>query len=176
MNIMELGAIGELVGGVAVLVTLIYLVVQVRQGNANARATSRQVLIDTWAKTMFDLGHDRELLRIAGEGFRDFEALSEDDQCQFTFLMSQYVANIYNGVLLYDQGLLDQKTLDHITGLLAWVIVLKGGTAWWKSDLHPPEVKAYVADYLERKGDSLVPADQGMPYFVREWGPAPEPS
>ena len=31
MDIMELGAIGEMVGGVAVLATLIYLVVQVRQ-------------------------------------------------------------------------------------------------------------------------------------------------
>lgn len=30
MNIMELGAIGELVGGVAVIATLVYLAVQVR--------------------------------------------------------------------------------------------------------------------------------------------------
>ena len=35
MNIMELGTIGELMGGVAVLVTLVYLAVQVRQ-NTNA--------------------------------------------------------------------------------------------------------------------------------------------
>ncbi len=35
MNIMGLGAIGELMGGVAVLVTLVYLAVQVRQ-NTNA--------------------------------------------------------------------------------------------------------------------------------------------
>ncbi len=33
MNIMELGAIGELVGGVGVAATLIYLPVQVRQSN-----------------------------------------------------------------------------------------------------------------------------------------------
>ena len=37
MDIMELGAIGELVGGVAVLVTLIYLAVQIRQGNERAK-------------------------------------------------------------------------------------------------------------------------------------------
>ncbi len=33
MDIMELGAIGELVGGVAVIGSLIYLALQVRQGN-----------------------------------------------------------------------------------------------------------------------------------------------
>ncbi len=36
MDIMELGAIGEPVGGVAVLATLIYLAVQVRQNNEQA--------------------------------------------------------------------------------------------------------------------------------------------
>ena len=38
MNIMELGAIGELGGGGAVLVTLIYLAVQLRQGNTLAKS------------------------------------------------------------------------------------------------------------------------------------------
>ena len=39
MNVMELGAIGELVGGVAVIATLIYLAAQVRQ-NTKALAAS----------------------------------------------------------------------------------------------------------------------------------------
>ncbi len=38
MDIMELGAIGELVGGVTVIGTLIYLASQVRQGNRLARS------------------------------------------------------------------------------------------------------------------------------------------
>ena len=37
MDIMELGAIGELVGGVAVIGSLIYVGLQVRQSNDNAR-------------------------------------------------------------------------------------------------------------------------------------------
>ena len=37
MDIMELGAIGELVGGVAVVATLVYLAVQIRQGNRAGR-------------------------------------------------------------------------------------------------------------------------------------------
>ena len=39
MNIMELGAIGELVGGVAVIGSLIYLALQIRQTNDRARKT-----------------------------------------------------------------------------------------------------------------------------------------
>ncbi len=38
MNLMELGALGELVGGVAVVATLLYLAVQVRQSTKQAAA------------------------------------------------------------------------------------------------------------------------------------------
>ena len=40
MDIMELGAIGELVGGVAVIASLIYVGFQVRQSNSVARAAA----------------------------------------------------------------------------------------------------------------------------------------
>ena len=47
MDLHQLANLGEFIGGIAVLVTLIYLVLQVRQGNSNARASARQTLIDT---------------------------------------------------------------------------------------------------------------------------------
>ncbi len=40
MDIMELGAIGELVGGVAAVATLLYLAMQIRQTNKRARAST----------------------------------------------------------------------------------------------------------------------------------------
>ncbi len=40
MNIRELGAIGGLVGGVAVIATLVYLAVQVRQNTQSNRYRS----------------------------------------------------------------------------------------------------------------------------------------
>ena len=40
MNIMELGAIGELVGAIAVIGSLLYLALQVRQGTEQARQTN----------------------------------------------------------------------------------------------------------------------------------------
>ncbi len=42
MDLTQLANLGEFIGGVAVLVTLIYLAVQVRQGNRLARAQVHQ--------------------------------------------------------------------------------------------------------------------------------------
>ena len=46
MDIMELGAIGELVGGVAVLATLVYLAIQIRQNTASNRLEFRTLRTD----------------------------------------------------------------------------------------------------------------------------------
>ena len=44
MDIMELGAIGELVGGVAVIGTLVYMALQVRQNTRQGAATFTYML------------------------------------------------------------------------------------------------------------------------------------
>ena len=46
MDIMELGAIGELVGGVAVIATLGYLAIQVPHGTRTARSAPYQAGVD----------------------------------------------------------------------------------------------------------------------------------
>ena len=48
MTIMELGALGELLGAIAVFVTLIYLAVQVRQNTRSIEAAQRLALAQTY--------------------------------------------------------------------------------------------------------------------------------
>ncbi len=57
MDIMELGAIGELVGGVAVVASPLYVGVQVRHSTAVARAVSHHGIIDSFNE--FRLAHGR---------------------------------------------------------------------------------------------------------------------
>ena len=47
MDIMELGAIGELVGGLAVIASLVYVGVQVRQNTFAVRASAAQAFADS---------------------------------------------------------------------------------------------------------------------------------
>ena len=49
MDLTQLANLGEFVGGVAVLVTLIYLAVQMRQGNEVARADAAREAVNTWS-------------------------------------------------------------------------------------------------------------------------------
>jgi hypothetical protein len=80
MNITELGAIGELVGGVAVLVTFVYLALQVKQGNEIARDSASQ----QWTAFNFtlagDVVDDRALAEIWIRGGEDFDSLDSVDR------------------------------------------------------------------------------------------------
>jgi hypothetical protein len=52
MSIVELGALGEFVGAMAVLVTLVYLVLQIRQNTRSIRSQSRFHVLETVASDM----------------------------------------------------------------------------------------------------------------------------
>ena len=59
MSILEWAAVAEIVGAIAVVITLIYLAVQIRGSNLETRATTAQAALDS------ELFLSAELLRYA---------------------------------------------------------------------------------------------------------------
>ncbi len=173
MDLTQLANLGEFIGGVAVLATLVYLVIQVRQGNANMRAASRQTLLDTMYNYTFEIGKDPELTRVTREGLTDFESLSDGDKSRYALTQGRFVGNVHNGILLNQQGVLDQATLDTIAGYLASAIRCKGGAAWWASFPVSPDVRAYMDDLLQRSGDAIEPLNKTAAYMSAPSSPTP---
>ena len=87
LDIQSLGAIGELVSGIGVLATLIYLALQIREGNQHSRfsamVTSRQL-----AAEHLRLKSDPEISRIWLAGLGDPEELQQHELSAFYALMT----------------------------------------------------------------------------------------
>ena len=79
------------------------------------------------------------------------------------------MANVYNDVLLRDQGMLDQKTLDYVGGFLATAIQCKGGAVWWRIWPVPEDVRQYVASYVAAHASDLVSQEEIFPFWVQPW-------
>lgn len=171
MDLDQLANLGEFIGGVAVVATLLYLVVQVRQTNSNSRASARQALVDNWSNTIGDLASSRERCRIAGEAIHHFPDLPEDEQAQFSLLVAKSIMNVYNGVLLYRQGMLDRETLDYFAGFIASAKGCEGFAVYWESFPFPRELMEYLEDFDRRHG-RVPPMDEYWGYFIREWDSA----
>ena len=87
MNIMELGALGEFVGSIGVIATLVYLAVQIRQNSRqigeNVRSLKRSEMNETMRTYSALRGlvmSDESLADIIVRGREDYDSLSKTEQ------------------------------------------------------------------------------------------------
>ena len=83
MDLAKLALIGEFLGGLSVLLTMVYLAVQVR-GNTKAMHSSiAQQTHDTITNVYMDMAKDEDLVHISRFGFSDPAGLSEQETARF---------------------------------------------------------------------------------------------
>jgi len=102
MTLQDWGAIGELVGGVAVIVTLVYLAVQIREYRLGISSATFHTIMQGFNQLNTMLGSDPSLAEVLERGGKDPESLDAREQSQFVWLQRSYV-NIYEN--LYQQFL-----------------------------------------------------------------------
>lgn len=131
MNIMELGAIGELVGGVAVIGTLGYLAIQVRQSTKAARSTSYQAAVASVSEWTRCLGSGAALELLFHGASEDPASQTEGQLVQYRYLLLSIVRNYENIHYQYQNGSLDKATW------LPWATRIRrasstpGFREWW---------------------------------------------
>jgi hypothetical protein len=164
MNWEAIGAITGLVGIGLVIVSLIYVGIQVGQSNKLARSQSRQSLIDTHALLDWELSLHPDLVKILAAGLVDWTTLADIEKLRFDFFMNRYLANLHRGLLQHDDGVLDKEQLDIIADNMIMCILMPGGQHWFSESKTPTErVKKYVADRLEAAESLPAVASDSMP-------------
>ncbi len=124
MSIMELGALGEFVGAIAVVVTLAYLAVQIRQNTRAMEESRRLALAQTYqvrADSLQDMlvgaansehiGPIITKLTSAGypEDVRSLDQLSPDERGRFRQWQIAQQTHWDNMFYQYQQGFLDEE-------------------------------------------------------------------
>ncbi len=86
MNWEAVGAVGEIVGALAVVLSLVYLSVQIRDQNRESRVASIHEVLEGFRAEIAAF-RDPQLARLLDKGARDFEALSDPERIQFVALI-----------------------------------------------------------------------------------------
>jgi len=107
MTLDAIGNIGEAVGGLAVVVSLVYLAIQMRLNTASVRSATHQSIVATSATTNAVIAQDKELARIFRVGCENLASLDDDERVQFSFLVSQFIDIFENLYLHHVHGSLD---------------------------------------------------------------------
>jgi hypothetical protein len=132
MDITTLAAWGEFLGGIAVVISLVYLASQIRQ---NSRLLTASVATTTEAaNTSLStlIVQDPDLGRIWWDGMADREALSEPDRRRFDPLISIQVSGFQHQFRLARKGVLDPEVLADLEQGTRFDLQQPGFLEWWR--------------------------------------------
>jgi hypothetical protein len=153
MNWEALGAIGEIVAAIAVLVTLGYLAAQIRQNTKVVRLTAYDSVVTTGVEVRRSLYENEEVTGLYVRGLSDCDQPSELEQTRFRLLMLgvmqafqvQYFDMAESG-LYPDAWAASRHALRRILGQ-------PGGARFWDSNKHefPPNFVQEVDRVLSER-------------------------
>jgi len=170
MNWEAIGAIAGLIGLGFVVVSLVYVGIQIKQSNKDARSQARQTLLDTFAQVNWEFGKDPDLPTMVSAGLHDWSSLSNAEKTRFETVMGRYLQNIQKGILLYQDGSLDSATLDNIANFMLTCVQVPGGKEWYEESLYPsPEVREYFSQRLDNLSTLPPSIAETMPHFEALW-------
>ena len=131
MTIQEMGALGEMIGGIAVVISLIYVGLQIRQNSNSVRAASQIALRQLGTEITSQIAAP-DMARIYVQGLKDMSPLPAEDRVRFHSLMlslfgvyEAYYFQVYFGIIPQEL----QPTRNHAMALFH--LQKPGVRQWW---------------------------------------------
>lgn len=136
MDFEQLGNIGEFLGSIGVIISLIYLGFQIKNQNAESRLMVINVLTQQWTELMSTVAKNEDFADIWLRGLQDYESLNPVEKVRMSSFLGQ-LTNVTQGLLQqYQLGRLDQVTWEAFDSRVTDVIGSPGGRSWWRTRKH----------------------------------------
>ena len=110
MTFEELGGLGEFIGAVAVLGSLVYVAREIRHNTNTTRLSTLHASMNS-AQSIFDVpARDAQLARIVRMGMSDPSQLTEDERGRLRWWVIMVIRTAENSFMQHQAGMLDDKT------------------------------------------------------------------
>ena len=158
LKLSELASMAEIIGAFAVVISLIYVGVQVNDSAGAVRSASANdanVALQNW---YLQIGSDQQTSELFYEALTSEEALSNHEEFQYLMMMHGAFLAFQNSFLIAEEGTIDAELLEAITAAITGVKDLPGMRRYWrqrKSYLHSGFAD-YVDKLIEQESDVSV--------------------
>jgi hypothetical protein len=128
MTIQDWGALGEVAGGLAVIITLIYLIVQLKH---NARATHRQTYnaaAEAVSRFSMELARDSSLNQVYRATLRS--PLSDEDRTQGFAVLDAYFT-LMESYYLHNTAFGEKLSQERWARTMGRILATPGGNRYW---------------------------------------------
>jgi hypothetical protein len=180
MTIQDLGALGDMIGGVAVVASLIYLAIQIRQNTRQISQNIEATRFAAFERNIESANRMRELLILNPDlidlflrGSRDFEALDSSERMRFDLLMRNTMTAFQGAFLRQRMIGGDPLDFEGAGRLIDSILESPGARAWleqgdfdWR-----PEFQAFIDERLAEVKQQATESGES----VRTGDAAPDP-
>jgi len=150
-----ISAISQLIGSIAVVLSVLYLALQVHQSTRVARLATQDAAATALRDVTKPLMENADLERIWRVGLEDIGTLSVEERARFFHAAYQFLKAFETIHFHYTYGLMDRQLFEGWHGLLRHYIVAPGIAHYWK--LRPEVFSVRFRNFV----DALEPpADQ----------------
>jgi hypothetical protein len=153
MSLNDLANLGQVIGAIAVVISLIYVALQIRQNTNAVRSATAQTVHEHFSNWYNLVAADAELARIAANGLRDYSSLSEQERVRFVATFMSFISYSQNAFLKWREGLLKPALWLGWEQVMMNLFGAPGGKALWKerSYLFGEEFRCYIENDLMKR-------------------------
>jgi hypothetical protein len=148
LTLTDLANLGEFVGGIVVVVSLIYLAVQVQHNTASLRTENYARTLERISAMQSMLGGDPELTEVHARGIADATSIGPLDRIRLTWwLMEAFGAFEF----MFHQaraGSLPEEVWERWEATIAWWLTHPGVQAWWSGK--PTPFSKSFSEFVDR--------------------------
>ena len=132
MTLEALYYISQIVAVLAILGSLIFVGVQIRQNTKQAKAAAAQAVYENYANWYMWAGEDLTRAEIGMRGFKDIDSLSDEENAIFMATFMAQFAYIQSAFYLWQDGSLKDDIWHSMEATLTTVFNTPGGRAFWQ--------------------------------------------
>jgi len=157
VSLEALGNVGDFVGGIAVIITLIYLAMQIRQNNRlveqSTQVAQAQALREgnPTQTSMLAIAQDAELSEIFRRGLASYHGLSSVEKVRFNLSFGSLISALaMNHAQQITLGILEDPRISTQIESLKGLLGTPGGRDWWEiySPQYPEAFREYLREHV----------------------------
>ena len=154
VKLSEWASIAEIIGAVAVVVSLLYVGLQVNDNTSAIRSTAANDATVTMQAWYLEMGSNRQASDVWFNAMTSAEPLSTNDEFQFIMSMHSVLLGMQNSFLLSQEGTIDAEFREALTIALVAVKDLPAMERFWRQrrQFFHSDFAEYVEDHLAQDG------------------------
>ena len=158
ITISDLGSLGEFVGAIAVIASLIYVGAQIKQNTKAVRISTTQSHLEVWNDVVSNFCQSQELASIYSRGISDISILDEAEKVQFFAQLGLIFRYYESSYLQREIHALDDRLWEGLHETLKDTLFYPGARQWWYVRRHwfYKDFRAVVDEVAARGGGQAM--------------------